>query len=79
MVSNFVNIGHGNVANMDKIIAIAAPKSAPVRRMIHNARDTGLLVDCTNGRLTRSALVTDSGHVILSALHPETLQERMKK
>ena len=71
-----VNIGFGNMVNADRIIAIVSPESAPIKRMVQEARDRGNLVDATFGRRTRAVLITDSDHIILSALQPETVASR---
>ena len=72
----FVNIGFGNVVNISKIVSVVSPESAPIKRMIQDARERGLLIDASFGRSTRSVLTMDSGNVILSALPPETLAAR---
>lgn len=72
-----VNIGFGNAVNTDKIVAVVSPDAAPVKRVVQTARDSGLAIDATCGRKTRSVIVCDSGHVILSALQPETLADKL--
>lgn len=72
-----VNIGFGNMVSAARIVAIVSPESAPVKRIIQEARDEGTLIDATYGRRTRSVIVTDSGHVILSAVQPETVAHRL--
>lgn len=72
-----VNIGYGNVVNMDKVISIIHADAAPIKRMIQNAKDGGLAVDATCGRKTKCILVMDSGHIVLSALLPETIESRV--
>ncbi len=72
-----VNIGYGNMVSMQRVIAIVAPDAAPIRRLVQDARDAGNLVDGTCGHKTRAVLVTDSGHVVLSPLQPETVAARM--
>lgn len=74
-----VNIGFGNLVAAERIIAMICPESAPVKRMIQDVRDKGLLVDASFGRSTRSVLVMDSGNIILSALAPEVLAQRMSE
>ncbi len=74
---HLMNIGYGNIVSAGRIIAIVAPDSAPVKRIVSDARETGLLVDATCGRRTRAVIITDSRHVILAALQPETLAERL--
>ena len=72
-----VNVGYGNMASVSRIIAIVTPDAAPVRRMIQDARDGGKVIDATCGHRTRAVLITDSEHVILSSLLPETLAARI--
>lgn len=72
-----VNIGFGSLVAAERLIAVIGPDSAPVKRMIQEAREAGRLVDATYGRRTRSVLMMDSDHIILSALQPETLSARM--
>lgn len=68
-----INIGFGNAVNADRIVAVVSPEAAPVKRIVQVAKDGGTAVDATCGRKTRSVIVCDSGHVILSALRPEAL------
>ena len=75
----FINIGFGNIISADRLIAIVGPESAPIKRIIQDARDNGKLVDATYGRRTRAVVIMDSGHVILSALQPETVAARLDK
>ncbi len=72
-----VNIGFGNMVSVSRIIAVVSPDSAPIKRIISDARERGNLIDATYGRRTRAVVVCDSGHVILSALQPETVSGRM--
>ncbi|ADL12962.1 extracellular matrix/biofilm regulator RemA [Acetohalobium arabaticum] len=72
-----INIGFGNIAAANRIIAIVSPESAPIKRIIQEARDRGMLVDATYGRRTRAVVITDSDHVILSAVQPETVSQRI--
>ena len=72
-----VNVGYGNVVNMNKVISIVRADAAPIKRMIQNAKDAGLAVDATCGRKTICILVMDSGHLVLSALLPETIESRV--
>jgi len=74
--SVLVNIGFGNVVASSKVVAIVTPGSAPMKRMREEARNVGRLVDATQGRRTRSIIITDSNHVILSALQAETITQR---
>ena len=71
-----INIGFGNIVAANRIIAIVAPDSAPIKRIIQEARDKGSLIDATYGRRTRAVVITDSGHVVLSAVQPETVAHR---
>lgn len=72
-----VNIGFGNIVNSRKIVSIISPDAAPVKRMVQAAKDNGTAVDATCGRKTRAVIVTDSGHLVLSALLPETIANRV--
>ena len=72
----FVNAGFGNMIAVERIVALAAPDSAPIKRIIQEARDRCTLIDATYGRRTRAVIITDSEHVILSALQPETIGNR---
>ncbi|MEL6382225.1 MAG: DUF370 domain-containing protein [Cyanobacteria bacterium J06626_18] len=71
-----INIGFGNIVSANRVIAIVSPESAPIKRIISDARDRGQLVDATYGRRTRAVMITDSGHIILSAIQPETVAHR---
>ena len=73
-----LNIGFGNMVAAGRIVAVIAPDSAPVKRMIQEARDAGRLIDGTAGRRTRAVLVTDTEHVVLSAIQPETIAGRLQ-
>ena len=72
-----INIGFGNIVSANRIIAIVSPESAPIKRIIQEARDAQRLIDATFGRRTRAVVVTDSDHVILSAVQPETVAHRI--
>lgn len=72
-----VNIGFGNIVTANRIIAIVSPESAPIKRIIQEAREKGVLIDATYGRRTRAVIVADSGHVVLSAVQPETVANRL--
>jgi regulator of extracellular matrix RemA (YlzA/DUF370 family) len=74
---NLVNIGYGNAVSADKVIAIVAPSSAPIKRIIQDARDSNKLIDATYGRKTRAVIITESNHVVLSALQAETVANRL--
>lgn len=72
-----INIGFGNIVSANRIISIVSPESAPIKRIITEARERGMLVDATYGRRTRAVIITDSDHVILSAVQPETVANRL--
>lgn len=72
-----INIGFGNMVSANRLIAIVSPESAPIKRIISDAREKGLLIDATYGRRTRAVLITDCGYIILSAIQPETVAGRM--
>ena len=73
----FINIGFGNMVSAGRIVAIAAPDSAPVKRLVQDARDDGRVIDVSCGRRTRAVIITDSEHVILSAIQAETITNRL--
>ena len=73
----FVNVGFNNILNADRIVAVIGSDSAPSKRLIQDAKDMGRAIDCTSGRKTRSILVMDRDHVILSAIQPETVANRI--
>ena len=72
-----INIGFGNMVAAGRLVAIVSPESAPIKRIIQDAKDRGTLIDATYGRRTRAVLVMDSEHVILSSIQPETVANRM--
>ena len=72
-----INIGFGNLVSASRLLSIVSPESAPIKRIIQDSRERGLLVDATFGRRTRAVIIMDSGHVILSALQPETVAGRV--
>lgn len=74
-----VNIGFGNIISASRIIAIVSPESAPIKRIIQESKDNGTAIDATCGRRTRAVLIMDSGHIILSAVQPETVAGRVDK
>jgi len=78
MTIELIHIGFSNIVAMNRVIAIALPNSAPTKRVIQEGRNKGLLIDMTNGRRTKAVIFTDSGHVILSALAPETITGRLR-
>ena len=71
-----INIGFGNMVSANRLIAIVSPESAPIKRVIQEARERGMLIDASYGRSTRAVLIMDSDHVVLSALQPETVASR---
>ena len=71
-----INIGFGNIVSANRVIAMVSPESAPIKRVMQEARDRGQLVDATYGRRTRAVIIMDSGHVILSAVQPDTMSHR---
>jgi len=73
-----INIGFGNIVSASRIISIVSPESAPIKRVISEARERGKLIDATYGRRTRAVIVADSGHIILSAVQPETVKNRLQ-
>lgn len=77
MEIKLINIGFGNIVSANRIISIVSPESAPIKRIIQEARDRGMLIDATYGRRTRAVIITDSDHVILSAVQPETVAHRL--
>lgn len=72
-----INIGFGNMVSSGRLIAIVSPESAPIKRIVQEARDRALLIDATFGRRTRAVIIMDSGHIILSAILPETVAGRL--
>ena len=72
-----INIGFGNLVSAERMVAVVSPESAPIKRIISDAREKGQLVDATYGRRTRAVIIADSGHVILSAIQPETIGGRL--
>ena len=77
MSIKFINIGFGNIVSANRLIAIVSPESAPIKRIVTEARSRGMLIDATYGRKTRAVIVTDSDHVILSAVQPDTVANRL--
>jgi len=73
-----INIGFGNMVSAGRIIAIVSPESAPIKRIISDAREKSLLIDATYGRRTRAVIITDNGALILSAIQPETVAARLQ-
>lgn len=73
----FINVGFGNMVSAGRIVAIAGPDSAPVKRLVQDAKDDGRVIDVSCGRRTRAVIITDSDHVILSAIQAETITNRL--
>lgn len=76
---HLVNIGFGNIVSANRIVSIVSPESAPIKRLVQEAKDSKMAVDATYGRRTRAVLIMDSGHVVLSAVQPETVASRLDK
>ena len=74
-----INIGFGNMVNADRVIAVVSPDSAPIKRIVQDARDKGAAIDATYGRRTRAVIIADSDHVVLSAFEPEEVFGRFEK
>ena len=72
-----INIGFGNMVSANRLVAIVSPESAPIKRITQDARESGSLIDATYGRRTRAVIITDSDHIILSAVQPETVANRI--
>ena len=79
MARDLLHVGFGNMVVAERVVALISPDSAPIRRLKDEAREAGLLVDVTQGRKTRSILIMDSRHVILSAIQPETITARFEE
>lgn len=77
-MARFVNIGFGNLVNVDKIVAVVSPDAAPIKRMVQSAKEEGRIVDATQGRRTKGVLITEDTYVILSALQPDTIGRRFQ-
>ena len=73
----FINVGFGNMVAVERVVALASPESAPIKRLVQDAKDDGRAIDVTCGRRTRAVIVTDSDHVILSAIKAETISNRL--
>jgi len=78
MSIELVHIGFGNILAMNRAIAIASPNSAPTKRIIHDGKNNGKVIDMTSGRRTKAVIFTDSGHIVLAALAPETISSRFQ-
>ncbi|NNG66212.1 extracellular matrix/biofilm regulator RemA [Caldanaerobacter subterraneus] len=77
MSIKLINIGFGNIISANRLVAIVSPESAPIKRIIQEAKNRGMLIDATYGRRTRAVIITDSDHIILSAVQPETVANRL--
>ncbi len=77
MTIKLINIGFGNIVSANRIVAIVSPDSAPIKRTIQEARESGRLIDATYGRKTRAVIITDSDHIVLCAVQPETVAHRL--
>ena len=77
MAIKLINIGFGNIVSASRLLAIVSPDSAPIKRIVQEARERGRLIDATYGRRTRAVIMMDSGHVVLSAVQPETVAHRL--
>ena len=76
-MNQLINIGYGNIVNVNKIVGIISPEAAPVKRMVQNAKDSGTAIDATCGRKTKAVIVMENGYLMLSALLPETIANRV--
>lgn len=74
-----INIGFGNMVSAGRVVAIVSPESAPIKRIIREAEDKGILINATYGRRTRAVLIMDSGHIVLSSVQPETVAHRVSE
>ena len=74
-----INIGFGNIVSANRIIAIVSPESAPIKRIVQEAKDEGTAIDATYGRKTRAVLIMDSGHVVLSSIHSRKIGQRWRR
>lgn len=77
-MTNTINIGFGNIALSNRIVAIVSPESAPIKRVIQETREKGKLIDATYGRKTRAVIITDCEYIILSAIQPDTMAQRFE-
>ena len=74
-----INVGYGNIVNIDKVVSIVRTEAAPIKRMIQVAKDSNMAIDATCGRKTKCILIMDSGHIVLSALLPDTIENRVNE
>lgn len=78
MATELVHIGFGNIIAMNRVIGIISPNSAPIKRLIQEGKNKGIIIDMTSGRRTKAVIITDSGYVILAALSPDTIANRLQ-
>ncbi len=78
-ICGFINIGYGNIISSNRIISIITPGAAPIKRLVQEAKEKSLVIDATSGRKTRAVIIMDTGHIILSAVQPETVVSRLNK
>ncbi|MBQ2696905.1 MAG: DUF370 domain-containing protein [Clostridia bacterium] len=79
MTMKLINIGFGNIVSSERLVAVVSPESAPIKRMVQEARERSMLIDATYGRRTRAVIIMDSDHIVLSALQPTTVANRMNE
>ena len=77
MTTELIHIGFGNIIAINRVIAMAPPNSAPIKRMVQEGKSRGMLIDMTNGRRTKAVLIMDSGHIVMAAIAPETIAGRL--
>lgn len=77
-MTRFINVGFGNIVNAEKIVAVVSPDAAPIKRMVQSAKEEGRSIDATQGRKTKSVLISEDNHIILSALQPDTIGRRIQ-
>ena len=78
-MKKLINIGFGNMVSIDKIVSVVGPDAAPIKRMIQSAKDSATAIDATCGRKTKSVIITNSGHIVLCAITPETIMNRVNE
>ena len=78
MVTELIHLGFSNLAAINKVVAVVSPNSAPAKRLVQEGKSKGLVIDVTNGRRTKAILIMDSGHIILAAITPETIDSRVR-
>ena len=75
----FINIGYGNIISANRIISVIVPGAAPIKRLVQEAKEKSLVIDATSGRKTRAVIIMDTGHIVLSAVQPDTVVSRLNK